>query len=136
MEEEASLPFERLDFLYMPAKDVAAEVEHFTTVLGAQLVFAIEAFGARVAMLRLATSPPDVLLADHLEGERPVLVYRVASLDDAIATLKARGWHEQPRFGIPQGPCCEFRTPEGNRLAIYEPTRAQVAEHMAGRCDF
>lgn len=136
MKEEAPLPFERLDFLYMPTKDVAAEVEHFTTVLGARLVFAIEAFGARVAMLQLAAGPPDVLLADHLAGERPVLVYRVGDLDEAIAALTARGWHEEPRFGIPHGPCCAFRTPEGHRLAIYELTRPQAADHLAGRRDF
>src|SRR4051812_22152008 len=104
----------------MPAPDVAAEGEHFTSVFGAQLVFAIEAFGARVAMVRLAGGPPDVLLADHLDGERPVLVYRVASLDRALEELAAHGWEERPRFGIPHGPCVEFASPGGHRLAIYE----------------
>jgi len=133
---EARPPFESLDFLYMPAADVAAEVKHFTSVLGAELVFAIEAFGTRVAMLRLAAGPPDVLLADHLDGERPVLVYRVASLDRAEEELRARGWEERPRFGIPHGPCVEFTTPGGQRIAIYELTRPQVGERFAGRRDF
>jgi hypothetical protein len=129
--------FERLDFLYMPSRDVAGEVEYFTGVLGAELVFAIEAMGTRVAMLRLAAGgPPDVLLADHLAGERPVLVYRVADLDAAMAELRGRGWQPAPRFGIPHGPCCAFTAPGGHRLAIYELTRPQVAEHFAGRRDF
>ena len=137
MEVEApDAPFESLDFLYMPAADVAAELDHFTSVLGGSVVWAIEAFGARVAMVRLAAGPPDVLLADHLDGERPVLVYRVASLDRAVEALRARGWEDQPQFGIPHGPCIEFATPAGHRLAIYELTRPGVPERFAGRRDF
>ena len=129
-------PFESLDFLYMPTPDVAAEVEHFASVLGAQVVFAIEAFGARVAMVRLADGRPDVLLADHLEGERPVLVYRVPALAAAIEALKQRGWRDMPTFGIPHGTCCEFSTPAGHRLAIYELERPGASERLAGRRDF
>lgn len=130
------LPFERLDFLYVPSADVRADLEHFTEVLGAELVFAIEAYGTRVAMVRLSPGEPAVLLADHLEGERPILVYRVADLDAALGRLEARGWDPEPRFGIPHGPCCAFRTPSGHRLAVYELTRPQAADHLAGRRDF
>jgi len=87
-------------------------------------------------MLRLASGPPDVLLAGHLEGERPVLVYRVADLDAAVAELRGRGWQDAPRFGIPQGPIVSFTAPGGHRLAIYELTRPQAAAHFAGRRDF
>ena len=120
----------------MPSSDVAADAEYFTSVVGARLEFAIEAHGTRVAMLSLSDDSPDVLLADHLEGDRPILVYRVADLDDAISALRSRGWHPQPRFGIPQGPCCSFQTPGGQRLAIYELTRPAVAAGFAGRRDF
>ena len=51
-----SLPeWESLDFLYMPSRDVAADVEHFSSALGAEVLFAIEAFGTRVAMISLST---------------------------------------------------------------------------------
>ena len=129
-------PFERLDFLYMPSRDVAADMEHFTGALGAELVFAIEAFGARVAMVRLAEGAPEVLLADHLEGERPILVYRVADLDAAVERMRARGGEPGPRFGIPHGPCCEVATPGGHRVALYQLTRPEVGERLAGRRDF
>src|SRR4051812_8111901 len=76
--------FEQLDFLYMPSVDVAGDAAHYVDCLGAALVFAIEAFGSRVAMVRLAPGP-DVLFADHLTGERPILVYRVTDLDAAAA---------------------------------------------------
>jgi hypothetical protein len=125
--------FEGLDFLYMPTDDVAGEVEHFTTALGAELVFAIEAFGARVAQLKLTDAPPAVMFADHLEGERPVLVYRVANLDAVVAELAAE---DRPRFDIPHGPCVELHTPAGHRVALYELTRPEVAERFRGRRDF
>jgi hypothetical protein len=133
---ESLYPFERLDFIYMPSRDVAADVEHFTNVLGAELVFAIEAFDARVAMVRLSAGPPDLLLADHLTGDRPILVYRVGDLDDAMEALEERGWTPTPQFGIPHGPCCALETSGGHRLAIYELTRPEVAERLAGRRDF
>ena len=128
--------FERLDFVYTPSRDVAADVTDFTESLGAELVFAIEAFGARVAMLKLADGPPDLLLADHLEGDRPVLVFRVASLADASEELRERGFDPGPEFGIPHGPCRDFTLPGGHRIAIYELTRPQVAQRFAGRRDF
>jgi hypothetical protein len=134
--DNAHFPFERLDFVYMPSEDVAADVEFFTSVVGARLVFAIEAFGTRVAMVRLSDEPPDILLAGHLHGERPVLVYRVASLDQATEELAARGWEPEVRSGIPHGPLNSFVAPGGRRIALYELTRPEAEERLAGRRDF
>src|SRR3954471_16232672 len=97
-------PFEQLDFVYMPSRDVAADMERFASLLGASIAFAIEAFGARVAMLRLASGPPELLLADHLEGERPVLVYRVPDLAAAVDSLLMLGLSPCPKLAIPHGP--------------------------------
>jgi hypothetical protein len=126
----------QLDFLYTPSEDVAADVEHFTAVLGAELVFAIEAFGARVAMVRLGERPPALIFADHVEGGRPILVYRVESLAGDRAGRAARGWEPGDEIEIPHGPCCSFTTPGGHRLAIYELTRPEVPSRFEGRRDF
>ena len=136
MRDREHFPFERLDFVYMPSSDVTADVDHFTGVVGARLAFAIEAFGTRVAMVRLSSEPPALLFAGHLAGERPVLVYRVENLDRAIEELEGRGWEAAARFGIPHGPCCEIHTPGGHRLAIYELTRPEADERLEGRRDF
>jgi hypothetical protein len=133
---DASSPLRSLDFLYMPSADVATDAEYFTRVLGAELVFAIEAFGTRVAMVRFGKGDPDLLLAGHLAGERPILVYRVDDLDLAVAALQDRGCDPGPRFGIPHGPACEFQTPGGHRIAIYELTRPEAPMRLAGRRDF
>lgn len=120
----------------MPSGDPAADAEYFTSVLGARLVFAIEAFGTRVAMVRLSDEPPALLFAGHLAGERPVLVYRVEDLEHAIAELEARGCERGTHFGIPHGPGCEFHTPGGHRIAVYELTRPDAAARLVGRRDF
>jgi hypothetical protein len=39
--------FQQLDYLYVPSRDVAADVAYFTDVLGARLIFAIEGAGRR-----------------------------------------------------------------------------------------
>jgi hypothetical protein len=128
--------FEQLDFIYMPSGDVSGDVRYFAEVLGARVVFAVEGMGTRVAMVELTDQPPPILLAGHLEGERPVLVYRVADLDRAMRDLAARGWQRGHTLEIPQGPVCTFVTPGGQRLAVYQLTRPQVADHFAGRRDF
>lgn len=128
--------FERLDFVYLPSRDVSAEVGHFSQGLGAELVFAIEAFGTRVAMLRLAPESPAILLAGHLEGDRPVLVYRVRDLELAIAELESRGVSVTARFEIPHGPGAELAGPGPQRLALYQLTRPEASERLAGRRDF
>jgi hypothetical protein len=126
---------ESLDFIYMPSRDPAAELDWFEKTLGAEVVFAIEAFGTRVAMVQPASGPA-VLLAGHLEGERPILVFRVDSLDEAAEELEAAGAKVSSEFGIPHGPIREIEAEGGHRLAIYELTRPEVPERFRGRRDY
>lgn len=128
--------FERLDYLYMPSGDVAADVRYFTDVLGGRVVFAIEAMGTRVAMVALTEEPPQLVLAGHLDGERPVLVYRVDDIAAATRELEGRGWDSGHALEIPQGPVRSFAAPGGQRLAIYQLTRPGVIEGFGGRRDF
>jgi hypothetical protein len=130
-------PFEQLDFVYSPSADVEADMEQFVSLLGASIAFAIEAYGARVALVRLADGPPSLLLTDHLEGERPILVYRVADIEAAATELRERGFDPGPQLGIPHGPLYSFELPgSGHRVAIYELTRPDAATRFEGRRDF
>jgi hypothetical protein len=130
------MTFQGLDFVYMPSRDVAADMAYFTDVLGGRLVFAVEGMGTRVAMVELTEAPPRVLLAGHLEGDQPVLVFRVDDLQQAMKELQERGWQREATFEIPHGPVCPFRTPGGHRLAIYQLVRPEAGEHFEGRRDF
>lgn len=136
MDGPAALPFDRLDFLYMPSRDVARDVAYFSEVLGGHLLFAIDAMGTRVAMIELSEEPPRILLADHVEGDQPVLVYRVADLEAAMTDLASRGWEPGTTLEIPQGPSCSFRAPGGQRIAIYQRLRPEVEAQFIGRHDF
>ncbi len=131
-----ALPYLQLDYLYTPSSDVAADARYFTEVLGGRLAFSIEGMGARVAKIELTAGPPHVLLTDHLEGDRPIFIYRVADLDEAMRALKKRGWTKAQTLEIPMGPCCSFTTPSGHRVAIYQLTRPKVGSHFDGRFDF
>jgi hypothetical protein len=128
--------FERFDYIYQPSRDVAADVAHYTDTLGGRLVFAIEAMGTRVAMIELTDGPPQIVLAGHLEGDRPILVYRVPDIEAAARELEESGADPGHALEIPQGPVRSFVAPGGQRLAIYELTRPGVAEGFAGRRDF
>jgi hypothetical protein len=133
---DGQLPFQRLDFLYVPSRDVAGDLAFFSEVLGGRVVFAIDSMGTRVAAVRLTEDPPLVLLTDHLEGDRPILVYRVPDLETALTQLEGRGWRREHTFEIPHGPICSFEGPGGHRVAVYQLTRPEVAAHFEGRRDF
>jgi hypothetical protein len=128
--------FGPLEFIYTPSADVAADTRYFIDVLGAELVFAIERSGTRVSMLRLGEAPPPILLTDHLEGDRPILIYRVDNLVRTSAALAARGWSAERSIDLPPGPCTTFRSPGGHRLAIYELARPGAVEAMEGQRDY
>ena len=130
-----SMSLGQLDYLYTPSRDVPADMRYFRDVLGGTVVFAFDRDGTRVAMIRLGDGPA-ILLTDHLEGDRPILVYRVERLAHALGELQAHGWTRETTIELPPGPACSFRTPGGHRIAVYEPTRPGVVESFTGQFDF
>ena len=112
------------------------DLAYLVETLGGRVVFAVEGMGAKVAAVDLTGAPPLLLLADHLDGERPILVYRVADLGASRSQQETRGWVPEHSFEIPHGPCCSFRTPGGHRMALYQLTRPEAAAHFEGRRDF
>jgi hypothetical protein len=127
-------PFERLDFPYTPSTDVPRDLRYFTEVLGGRAIFAIDAMGTKVAAVELTEGPPLVLLTDHVEGERPILVYRVGSLATALKDLVrvgARGHVRDPARAVLLVPNPGRPPRRGVRARPPE-----VVEHFAGRFDF
>jgi hypothetical protein len=124
-----------LAYVYAPSADVAADAHWLVEVLGAELVFAIESGGTRVAMVRLGTDAP-ILVTDHLPDERPVFMYRVDDLESTMASLEARGCTAERTVELPMGPAMTLRAPGGLRLAIFAATRPFVVDSMDGQRDF
>ena len=127
--------FGTLEYLYMPSRDVSADVRYFTAVLGAECLFAIDDGGTRVTMISLGASPPHILLTDHLVSQEPILIYSVDDLDARRKALRERGVVGRS-LELPVGPAFSFTAPGLQRVAIYEPTRAEVLRHFVGRHDF
>ena len=91
--------------------------------------------GTTVAALRVSSSGPQILLSGHLEGTRPILIYRVLDYTRAVTALRAAGVEQLAELDIPHGPCAVFRLGDGERYAVYELTRPHVEEHFQGRFD-
>jgi len=128
--------FESLDFLYVPAPNIGESIIYYTKVLGDELLWKIHAYGVWVACIKLSNKQePYILLADHIEKKDMILIYRVNSLDNTYSDLKSRGGIEEKRLEIPIGPCCTFRDPAGNHIAIYENKRPNVMDEFKGRFD-
>ena len=128
--------FESLDYVYVPTADVGLAVRRYTDELGAEVVFKVRGMGTDVACVRVAGSGPAILLSGHLEGEVPILIYRVRDYDDALARLREAGIANIHELEIPHGPCASFRVADGQRVAIYELTRPAAAASFDGRMDF
>ncbi|MGD9701148.1 MAG: VOC family protein [Acidimicrobiia bacterium] len=126
--------FSSLDFVYTPTPDVDAAASHYVGALGAELLWKVRGLGTTVAAVRLSGVGPLVLLAGHLHGETPVLVYRVHDYARTIEELQAAGI-ELDELEIPHGPCASFRAEGGQRLAVYELTRPEAVAHFDGRFD-
>ena len=127
--------FLSLDFLYVPSKPPGPVVAYYTEVLGGTLQFRVKAMGTEVAAVKLSEDGPLVLLAEHLEGTMPILIYRVENLSEAMGVLEKRHWKRNEVFEIPHGPCCTFTAEGGQRLAIYELARPDANTYFLGRFD-
>ncbi len=127
--------FGSLDFVYAPVEDVVAASDRYVEALGATLVWRVRAMATVVACLQLAESGPRILLTDHLEGDEPILVYRVADFASTVAALRAGGVRELRSLAIPHGPLASFRAPGGTRLAVYQLTWPGAAASFDGRID-
>ncbi|HEY3542556.1 MAG TPA: hypothetical protein VGK79_08435 [Gaiellaceae bacterium] len=127
--------FESLDFVYVPTSDVDAAIRTYVAAFDAELVWKVRGMATTVACVRVANDGPRILLSGHLEGQVPILVYRVASYDDALAQLRDAGVTVVHELEIPQGPCASVELPDGQRVAVYELTRPGVVDHFDGRID-
>jgi hypothetical protein len=127
--------YDSLDFVYVPTEDVDATAVRYVEDLDAELVWKVRGMATVVACVRITETGPQILLSGHLEGEMPILIYRVADYESTVAALRTAGVEDVRELEIPHGPCASFRAPGGQRLAVYELTRPQVADHFVGRID-
>ena len=121
-------PFESLEYLYVGSGNFARDLAYYRDVLGAELVWNHEGFGAHVAAFRLGKGPL-LLLADHRPAPSCIFLYAVGDLKETAKGLRKRGWKPGGRpFEIPNGPCYVFEDPSGNHFGIFENVRPRPFE--------
>jgi hypothetical protein len=112
------------DILYVPSREVAADVGFYSDVFDARVVSVRDVMGGPLAELVMSPGGPRIALAEHLVGEGPVLLRRTSDLETTLAGLRARGFEPGDPVELPLGPSVTLRTPGGQRLGLYEPARA------------
>ena len=124
-----------LDFVYTPTRDVDTAITQRVDAFGAVLEWKVRAMGTVVACLRVSETGPKILLSEHVEGETPILVYRVAAYREAVDRLRDAAATDVRELEIPHGPCASVRMQNGQRFAVYELVRPGAMTHFDGRFD-
>lgn len=122
-------PLGHLEYLYVASSDVARDLDYYSRVLGAKVVWDFSEFGTRVAAVELAQRPPLFILAGHRTPPNVLPIFAVDDLAAAEKALRKRGWQpEGTSVEVPDGPCYLFKDPSGNELAILGFVRPHVLE--------
>ena len=132
VQQSMAAPLGRLEYLYVGTSDFKRDLEYYTHVLGATVLWNYNEFGANVAGLRLSEGP-QYLLADHRPAPSCLPLFEVKDLKAAAKDLRARGWKSEGRsVEIPPGPCYVFKDPSGNPLGIFENARPGLVDEAFG----
>jgi predicted enzyme related to lactoylglutathione lyase len=105
----------RINYIELPAKDIAAAKGFYSKVFG----WSLTDFGPTYACTM--TGDVDIgLQGDSADATAsPLAVIAVENLEEALdAVLKAGGKITRPIFGFPGGRRFQFLDPNGNELAV------------------
>ena len=120
--------FKRLAYIYVGTSNFSEDYKFYKEILGAELVWEFEEFGAKVAAFNLC-GEPFLLIADHVKPPSKRLIYEVDDINNASKKLKAKGWTpDGGKFEIPDGPCLNFKDRSGNEYAILQMIRPRILE--------
>ncbi|MGL4618525.1 MAG: VOC family protein [Chroococcidiopsis sp.] len=119
----------KMAFLYVGSSDFDADFHFYRQVLGAQLVWGFNRFGAKVAAFQFGDSPL-ILIADHLDAPSTMPIFEVDDLALAVEQLILKGWKaDRGPMEMPNGTCYVFQDHSGNRYAIFEDVRPLAMEN-------
>ncbi|MGI8952248.1 MAG: VOC family protein [Chitinophagaceae bacterium] len=83
--------YKRLIYIYIGTLNYDVDINFYANVLGAELIWEFENFGAKVAAFDLCGGP-HLLTADHIKSPSKRLIYEVENIDDTSKKLEAKGW--------------------------------------------
>ncbi|MGL4599567.1 MAG: VOC family protein [Bacteroidia bacterium] len=115
-------PFLQLAYVHTGTKHYNRDCAYYLNTLHARHVWEIAQFGARISAFDLTGQKPFILLSDHFQESGFRLLFEVADMEKTIHELHDSGWKsEGETFPIPDGMCCIFRDPSGNRYGLIQP---------------
>src|SRR5436190_19759109 len=104
-------PLGRLGYLYVGTADFKRDLEYYTQVLGATVLWNYNEFGANVAGLGLPEGP-QYLLADIRSAPSLLPLFDVNDPKAAANDVRASASIPERRsVTIPTGPCGSFKSP-------------------------
>jgi hypothetical protein len=122
-----SPPLGALRYLYMGTGRFAEDLAFYQEVLGAEVVWHFNCFGAEVAALRLGEGPL-YILADHRPAKSALPIYAVDDLEAFRSAAEARGLKGAHTVETPDGPCLVFHDVTGNEVGALEEARPRMLE--------
>ena len=114
------LPFKNLEYLYVGCNNFDSDVQFYREVIKAELLWAFNKFGSKVAAFKMAYGPV-VLLADHKKAPSIEPIFSVDNLETAVKSLKEKGIKElEGPIDTPNGRAYSFKDPGGNQFSILQ----------------
>ena len=123
--------FDRLDFVYQPSRNVAADLTYYVDTLGAEVVFTVERFDTRVAMLGSATTARTCCSPNTSTATPPC-----SCTGSTTSPPHGNGSPPPSRSSCPFGDGLILASPAPQRIAVDERTQADRGASLTGRRDF
>lgn len=122
------LPFKTLEYLYVGCNEFDADVRFYKDTIKAELLWAFNKFGSKVAAFKMAYGPI-LLLADHKKAPSIEPIFSVDNLETAVKSLKERGITKlDGPIDTPNGRAYSFKDPGGNQFSILQNENPEAME--------
>lgn len=122
------LPFKNLEYLYVGCHDFDKDVRFYRDTIKAELLWAFNKFGSKVAAFKMAYGPV-ILLADHKKAPSIEPIFSVENLEAVVKSLKEKGVTKlEGPIDTPNGRAYSFKDPGGNQFSILQNENPEAME--------
>lgn len=122
------LPFKNLEYLYVGCNDFDADVRFYKDTIKAELLWAFNKFGSKVAAFKMAYGPI-LLLADHKKAPSIEPIFTVDNLETVVKSLKEKGITKlDGPIDTPNGKAYSFKDLGGNQFSLLQNENPEAME--------
>ncbi|MBS1957034.1 MAG: VOC family protein [Cyanobacteria bacterium SZAS-4] len=122
------LPFKNLEYLYVGCNDFDVDVRFYKDTIKAELLWAFDKSGSKVAAFKMAYGPV-LLLANHKKAPSIEPIFSVDNLETAVKSLKEKGISKlDGPIDTPNGKAYSFKDLSGNQFSILQNENPEAME--------